>query len=481
LTAERVYGAVIHGERVLANDAFAVIDPSTGAPLAEVTRCGKAEVDAAVASAETAFADGWRRTSPAARSRLLRRLAELIREHGERLAGLETDDTGKPLGQAQADVEVAARYFEFYAGASEVLYGHTVPLAGPMFAYTLREPYGVTAHITPWNYPIQIGSRTTAPALAAGNCCVLKPSEDAPLTALALGQLALEAGFPPGVLNVVPGFGEDCGAALASHAGIAHLAFTGSVDVGRLVGVAAAENCVPVTLELGGKSPNIVFADADLDSALPVIVNSIIQNAGQTCSAGSRVLVQEAVHDVLVEELEQRFRSVTIGPGRDNPALGPLISGKQRQRVEDFVNDARADALLRVGGTRPADPQLAGGFFFSPTLLDEISPEAPIAREEVFGPVLSVTRFRDSDEALTIADATPYGLIAAVWTQRIDRAHSLARDLRVGQVYINGYGAGGGVELPFGGRKLSGHGLEKGFEALVGYTQVKSVAVMIGG
>jgi aldehyde dehydrogenase (NAD+)/betaine-aldehyde dehydrogenase len=474
------YPALIGGEEVNGKAAFEDIDPSTGDVLAEVTRGGAQEIEAAVASARQTLESRWRATPPSERARTLRRISDLLRRDRDLLADLESRDTGKPLRQARTDADIAIRYFDFYASAVEVLYGNTIPVSSDVFVYTLREPHGVTGHIIPWNYPLQIGARTVAPALAAGNCCVLKPAEEAPLTAIHLGRIALEAGLPPGALNVVPGYGEEAGAALAAHPGIDHLAFTGSAEVGTLVSKAAADHVIPVTLELGGKSPNLVFADAELAAAMPVVVNSIIQNAGQTCSAGSRLLVDERVHDRVVHDLTGRFRQVGLGPGPADPDMGPLISAAQLDRVARYVEQGKAEARVLIGGEPPDDPQLRGGFFFLPTVFDQVPPSAVIAQEEIFGPVVSVTTFRDPAEAAQLANSTSFGLVAAVWTQDVSTAHLMAREIQAGQVFVNTYGASGGPEMPFGGVKRSGHGREKGFEGLLEYTQVKTVAMKIG-
>jgi len=474
-------GLIIDGQRVNASDGqtFDVYDPSSGDLLASVAKATKADVKRAVQSAHAALASkSWGGIAPAERSRMLFRMAQAIRDRADELAELESRDNGKPLRQARADVQVAARYFEFFGGIADKIMGNTIPLGPGFLDYTVREPIGVSAHIVPWNYPIQIGARGVAPALAAGCAVVLKPSSEAPMTALRLGEIALACGAPPGVLNVVPGTGSEAGVALASDPGINQLTFTGSVDVGVQVAKMAAENVVPVVMELGGKSPNIVFADADLELTVQGVANAIFQNAGQTCSAGSRLLVERKAHAELVDRLTVRAKAMRIGPGVSDPDMGPIISKRQLEIIEGYVKVGKAEgAVVAAGGDRPSDPALGRGFYFQPTLLDRVSSEMRVAQEEIFGPVLSIIDFDGVEEAAELANRSQYGLVAGVWTRDIDKAMALCSKIRAGQIYVNTYGAGGGVELPFGGYKKSGYGREKGLESLASYTQVKNVCV----
>ncbi|HLK77411.1 MAG TPA: aldehyde dehydrogenase family protein [Streptosporangiaceae bacterium] len=468
--------ALIDGKPVATDAEVPVEDPSTGEVMAVTADCGPAEIDAAVRAAAGA-AQTWRRTAVPERARLLRRLAGLIERDSRSLGRLESQQTGKPLRQGLRDAEITVRYFDFYASAVETFYGSAFSLDERTAVQTRWEPHGVTAHIIPWNYPLQILGRSVAPALAMGNCVVLKPAEEAPLTALKIGELAAEAGLPPGALNVVPGYGESAGAALTAHPGIGHISFTGSVEVGRIISHAAADHLIPVTMELGGKSPNILFADADLDRALPVIVNSILQNGGQTCSAGSRLLVQDSIHAAVASKLAEMFGTVRIGPALDDPDLGPLISGPQRDRVTSYVTAADRGGRIAYGGEPLNGGEFGRGYFFQPTLIDEVAPGSPMFREEVFGPVLAVTPFADADQAVTLANGTDYGLVAGVWTTNVTTAQRMIRDVVSGQVFVNTYGASGGVELPFGGFRQSGFGREKGAEGLRGFAQLKTAVI----
>lgn len=457
-----------------------VTDPATGRRVATVPRGGQEDVDLAVNAAREAVVHGspWRTLSPRVRGDLLRAVAAAIRAQAAELASLEVLDTGKPVSQAAGEVEAAARTFDFVAGATDKLGGGTIPVGPGVLDLTLREPWGVCAQITPWNYPLALAVRGVAPALAMGNAVVLKPAEEASLSCLHLARLALHAGLPPGVLNVVSGLGEEAGAALAGHPGIDHLSFTGSVEVGTIVMQLAARNIVPVSLELGGKSPHIVLPDADLDKAIPTIVRSFVANAGQTCSAGTRLLVDQRIHEVVVEALVQALAKVRVGLPAEDPDLGPLISERQRSRVLTYIQSGLDEGLtLLAGGAPPTDPRLAHGYFLEPTLFDHTPPTSRLFREEIFGPVLCVTPFRDLDEAVRLANATEFGLQTAVWTQDVSVALHLAHRVESGLVYVNSYGVAENAGVPFGGYKKSGFGRERGLESLLGYTRLKNVAV----
>jgi len=457
-----------------------VIDPSDGQPFDELQRSGADDIDAAVRAARQCHEAVWQRLAPAERGRLLMRLSALVIEHASELAALEQRDCGKPTQQAKADVVALARYFEFYAGACDKLHGQTIPYLDGTSVLTWREPHGVTGHIVPWNYPMQIFGRSVGGALAAGNVCVVKPSEDACLSILRVAQLAVDAGFPAGALNIVTGYGHEVGDALARHPGIDHISFTGSPKVGTLIQQVAAERHCPVTLELGGKSPQIVFADADLDAAIPAILNAIVQNAGQTCSAGSRLLVERSLYEPLLERLGRAFERLRVGPAAMDLDCGPLIRQSQQQRVWDFLSDAQVAGIPMVAQGQVVDEAPETGYYQAPTLLRDVPVAHRLAQDEVFGPVLSAMAFDGEDQAVEIANATHFGLVAGVWTRDGGRQLRLARRVRSGQVFINNYGAGGGVELPFGGVKSSGYGREKGFEALYGFTTLKTVAIRHG-
>jgi aldehyde dehydrogenase (NAD+) len=454
-----------------------VVDPSTGEVFAQIARGAASDVDRAVRAARAAFQGAWGRLSAVERGRLLRRWGDAVEAHADELAQLESRDTGKPLRQARADALALARYFEFYAGAADKLHGQTIPYQDGYTVLTIREPHGVTGHIVPWNYPMQIFGRSVGAALATGNACVVKPAEDACLSLLRVAALAAAVGFPAGALNLVTGLGAEAGQALAEHPGIDHISFTGSTETGRRVAVAGASHHCPVTLELGGKSPQLVFGDADVEAALPVLVNAIVQNCGQTCSAGSRVLVERPLYEPLLERLAERFGALRAGPASDDLDLGPLVNRRQQQRVWDFLSDAQAGGIPLMAQGEIVDDAPAQGFYQAPVLLRDVPAGHRLWQEEVFGPVLAVRAFDDEDEALALANGTRYGLVAGVWTRDGARQMRLARRLQSGQVFVNNYGAGGGVELPFGGVKASGYGREKGFEALYGFSVLKTVAV----
>ncbi|MES2244188.1 MAG: aldehyde dehydrogenase family protein [Pseudomonadota bacterium] len=452
-----------------------IINPCNGQAFTKIARGQAADIDLAVTSAQRALNGAWGRMTATERGRILQRLGQLLLDNAEEFAQLEARDTGKPMTVARNDVIAVARYFEFYGGAADKVHGQAIPYLNGYNVNVIRIPHGVTAHIIPWNYPAQMLGRTLAPALAMGNAAVVKPSEDACLTTLKLGELAMEAGLPPGALNIITGYGAEAGAALTSHPGINFATFTGSPEVGVMVQQATARNHVPCVLELGGKSPQVVFNDADLDKALPIIVKAIVQNAGQTCSAGSRLLVQQDIYDKFIGMVAESFRAVKVGTPEMDLDCGPIINAKQYGRVNKFVTDAIASGvpLIAEGSLAPNLPQ--GGYFVKPVLFGSVPRNHDLACLEVFGPVLSAMSFSDEEDAIELANATEFGLVAGIWTENGSRQSRVAKRIQSGQVFINCYGAGGGVELPFGGVKKSGHGREKGMLALEEMSTTKTI------
>ncbi|BCH26663.1 aldehyde dehydrogenase [Mesorhizobium sp. L-8-10] len=475
---DRAFMQIVDGKPVdsLSGERIDVVSPSDGKVFASIPASGAADVDRAVKAARRAFDDGpWSRMPAVERGRCLTRLFQLIEKHGAELGALESRDTGKPVRQGKADVVATMRYYEFYGGAGDKIHGDTIPFLEGYTALTLREPHGVVAGIIPWNYPLQILARVAGAALAMGNTLVAKPAEDASLSAIRIAELALEAGIPEGVFNVVTGYGRAAGAALSGHPLVDYVTFTGSPLTGTAIQQAAAVNNRGVTMELGGKSPQIVFADADIDAALPVLVNAIIQNGGQTCSAGSRVLVERPVYDKVAAGLAERFSKLVAGPHEADLDLGALINSKQRERVAGMVAVAEEAGIpvLAKGSVAADAPE--SGYYQAPVLFGSVDPEAVIAQDEVFGPVLTLFPFDGEQEAVALANGTEFGLVAGVWTKDGARQHRVAKRVRAGQVFVNGYGAGGGIELPFGGFKKSGHGREKGFEALYDMSATKTI------
>ncbi|MBV9574437.1 MAG: aldehyde dehydrogenase family protein [Acidobacteriales bacterium] len=475
---------LIGGEWVdsVSGKTFETFNPATGEVLGRVAEGDRADIDQAVKAARKAFESGpWPEMSPSQRGRLIWKLADLLEHNLDELAELETLDNGKPLFFSRmVDVPSTADLFRYMAGWASKIEGNTIPLSargGQYFAYSLREPIGVVGQIIPWNFPLMMAAWKLGPALAVGCTLVLKPAEQTPLSALRLGELAIEAGFPPGVINIVPGFGETAGAALAAHPDVDKIAFTGSTEVGKLILQAASGNLKKVSLELGGKSPNIVFQDAELKTAIPGSANAIFFNQGQCCTAGSRLFVHKTIFDEVVEGVGKAARKLRVGPGLDpNTNLGPLVSQEQLDRVCGYLESGIKDgAKAIVGGQKGA----GSGYFVEPTVLVDVKPEMKVYREEIFGPVVTAVPFSDPEEVLPSANSTVYGLAAAVWTRDISKAHRLANGLRAGTVWVNCYDVFDAA-APFGGFKMSGIGRELGEYALELYTEVKTVYVNLG-
>lgn len=467
----------IDGEWIPAQDGstFETVNPATGQPITHVAEASEADVNTAVEAASEAFVN-WRGMDPDERGRIFTRTAQLIREHSDELAALETLDQGKPIQQAESDIEGAARYFEYYAGTADKLEGSSIPVGMEQVDYTVREPYGVSAQIIPWNFPANLFARGVAPALVAGNTTVVKPAEQTPLSALRLAELCTEAGVPDGTINVVPGFGDPTGRYLTKHENVAQITFTGSVPTGQAVMRAAADTVTPVTLELGGKNPALVFPDADLDAAAESIATGIFTNAGQVCSAADRAVVHESVADELIGRLIDIADNYDSGPGQERYDMGPVVSREHLDKISGYIDIGQDEgATIEIGG----NPLDRSGYFIEPTVFTDVEHDMRIAQEEIFGPVLVVLTFNDTEEALRIANGTDYGLVAGVFTQDISRAHQLTQRIEAGNVYVNTW-FGDTNQTPFGGYKDSGVGREKGMAALDSYLRTKNVAIDLG-
>jgi len=472
---------IIDGERVTdsALDTIVVEDPGSGTRIATVPAGDAQNINDAVDAAKRAQHGPWADIDPKTRGRLLWQAGEAIRAQKQRLALIETLDSGKPLRDAEICIDRAADYFCYYAGIVDKLEGRTVPLGKNKVSFTEFVPIGVTGHILPWNVPINMVARSLAPALACGNTAVLKPAEDTPLNALVVVEILEQAGIPPGVVNVVSGYGDVAGKALAEHPEVSHVTFTGSVPTGKGVMVAAAQHVASVTLELGGKSPHVILADADLERAVPDILKAVFSNSGQICSAGTRLLVEPAIRNALLDKLVAACADLSIGHGLGNPDLGPLISARQLATVSDFTERAAQRGIEFVAGGKPVTIEdHEQGYYFAPSIAADVPPTDELATDELFGPVLSVIPINGFDEAIEIGNATDYGLAAGIHTRDLNKALRYARGIEAGQVYINGY-HGAGDTVPFGGMKQSGVGREKGLAALSAYYEIKSITVTL--